>query len=301
MPSKQTVRCREEGCYWTGQRATEAPLNSVLDKPCPNGHEVVVGGPPPTTVETTPAGIEIAFWDSENVETGQPQQRRYLCDGQKLPSVTTLLRILDKPALLDWAARLARDGVDWRDVRDEAGERGTNAHGIVLDILSGRQRRLSSVPEEYRPYGQAAMAWLAHRSPVVVEIERLVASPTHGYAGRMDLLCQFDGEAPLVDFKSVTAWHYKRDKDGAETDQLLPPYPENVLQLDLYAGAAVESGYPSPDYGLVVRLGPDGTFHEAPVELDPDRGLAILAAYRAKAAASQAVSKGRAPQLELAA
>lgn len=293
MPQpKQPVRCLT--CFWTGQRATDAAPNTELDKPCPNGHPVVVGPWPPTSTEMTPSGFVIQFWDSENVESGQPQQRRYLVDGQRLPSVTSLLRILDKPALLDWAARLAKEGVEWRDVRDEAGERGHNAHRLVLDVLTGRQRRLSSLPEEHRAYGQAVMAWVASRNPRPLYTEKLVASVQHGYSGRLDLICDLDGGRPIVDYKTQTKWS---ERDGKR----LPPYEENALQLDLYAGAAIESGYLPPEYGLVVRLGPDGQYDETPFELDPARGLAILAAYRAKAEASAALKAGLKPRLAVAA
>ena len=278
------VRCRTEGCYWTGNRKTTEPDGTVLDKPCPQGHEVVVGGPPPTSVETTPTGVEIAFWDETNVETGQPQQRRYTVDGQRLPSVTTVLGVLNKPALLDWAARLAREGKDWRDVRDEAGDRGTNAHALALDVVLGKRRSLSSLPDEHRPYGQAAMAWVLERRPEVIQAERMIASG-HGYSGRFDLLAGIRGHRILADYKTVSKWHFNGEAK-------LPPYPENALQLDLYANALVECGYETPDYGLVVRLGPDGEFEESYFELDYDRGLKILGAYRARGDAAAALAKG---------
>lgn len=282
--AKQPVRCRT--CFWTGNRETNAPLNSVHPKTCPNGHEVVIGGWPASAIETTPSGLEIMFWDSENVETGQPQQRRYLVNGERLPSVTTILGILDKSdALIPWALRQADEGLDWREVRDEAGERGRQTHTLALDVLLGRQRRLSSLAEEYRPFGQASMKWLSRRRPEVIEAERMVASVEHGYSGRFDLYARLGSACPLVDFKSITEWKFRNGK-------LLPPYPENALQLDLYAGAMVESGYPNPDYGLVVRLGPDGNFYETELELDPQRGLAILGAYRSRAAASKALATG---------
>lgn len=287
------VRCKTAGCYWTGNRKTDLPDGAELPKPCPNGHPVVVGGPPPTSVETTPSGIRIEFWDSENAETGQPQTRRYLVNGERLPSATTILGILDKPALLDWAARLAREGLNWREVRDEAGDRGTNAHALVLDVVTGKRRNLASLPPDHRPYGMAAMSWVLRRGPKVIEAERMVASLKHGFSGRTDLLFEdVDGRLVLADHKTISGWHYRRDKDGVPTETKLPPYDENALQLDLYAQALVESGYPKPDYGLVVRLGPDGQFDETPFLLDPSRGLRILGAYQAKAEAHKALAAG---------
>lgn len=295
MSGKQTVRCLT--CFWTGQRKTDLQPDAIHPKTCPDGHEVRVGAWPPTTVEETPSGFEIAFYDSVNIESGQSQQRRYLVNGDRFPSVTGILRILDKSdALIPWAIGLEREGLDWREVRDEAGERGTSAHSIALDVLTGRQRRLSSIEEAHRPYGQAVMRWVADRRPEPHLTEALVASVEHGYSGRFDFYGDVGGAAVRVDFKSVTDW--KDDRGGNR----YPPYAENVLQLDLYEGAAVESGYPPADYGLIVRLGPDGTYDEAPFELDPDRGLAVLGAYRAKSRADAALRIGLLqPQLAVAA
>lgn len=294
------VRCREPGCNWTGSRKTDAAIDTPLVKPCPNGHTVVVGGPPPTKVETTPSGFRIEFWDSHNIESGAEQRRRYTVNGDRLQSVTTILGVLAKDALLGWVERLTLEGLNWRDVRDEAGERGHESHDLLLRALLSERTSLSDLPDEYRAWGQAAFRWLRARAPKVIQAECMVASVEHGYAGRFDLLAQLGRDRPRIDFKTSTNWAHKRDKNGEPTDEVLPPYPETALQLDLYEGAAVESGYPPADYGLVVRLGPDGRYDETPFELDPERGLRILNAYRARAEANKALVVGL-PEPELAA
>lgn len=259
---------------------------------------------PPTSVESTPSGIEIAFWDSVGAD-GLPQQRRYAVNGDRFVNVTTVLGILDKPALLDWAANLAREGQDWRDVRDEAGDRGKGAHDLILRSMLRKKTSLSDLPDDWRSWGQAAFRWLRARQPKVVEAECMVAAPSHGFAGRMDLLAVIDGTLTLVDFKTVTKWAYRKKRcsecrDGCENCEggyvdgdLYPPYEENLLQLDLYAQAIEESGYTEPERGLVVRLGPDGEYDETFVNLQPERGLGILRAYRCKAAASSELRDAR--------
>lgn len=237
----------------------------------------------PNAVETTPSGIEIAFYDSIGVD-GEPQQRRYLIDGERLPSVTTILGTLSKgDALLHWAVGLTRDGQDWREVRDEAARRGHGQHHLLLQSMLGERTSLSDLSEEYRGWGQAGFRWLRAREPKVIAAEKMIADPAAGYAGRFDLLTTIDGERTLTDFKTVTA--FKRDQKG----NLRPPYDENLLQLDLYAGALEASGYGSAERGLIVRLGPDGDYDETFIDLDVTRGLAVLAAYRAKRIASKAV------------
>lgn len=236
----------------------------------------------PNTVTRTPSGIRIEYFDSIGVD-GEPQQRRYLCDGNRLPSVTTITGILDKSnALIPWAVKLAHQGIDWREARDSAGERGTSTHDLIVRMMAeGRGGRLSELEDEHRPYGQAAARWLLDRSPKLLDAERMVC--TDQYAGRFDLLAEIDGTPTRVDFKTVSQFAYKR-KGGEPTDVKLPPYPENALQIIAYETASRFAGYQSADALLIVRLGPDATYDETQVAYDPDRFSAILAAYEAKRA-----------------
>lgn len=292
--------CRCTSCFWTGSRKHEEPDNTPLPRPCPCCEEatVVAGGPPPTSTETTPSGFEIAFWDKVNIESGQEQQRRYKVNGERFTSVTTITGILDKSDfLIPWAVRLERAGEDWREVKELAGKRGDAAHEVALAVVTGEVRRLSDMEEAHRPYGQAAMLWVSSRRPKVIQAEYMVASVKHAYTGRSDLFALIDDYKVRVDYKSVEEWKY--DKAG----NLYDPYPENALQLDLYEGAAVESGFEAADYGMVVRLGPDGEYVETPFALNPERGLKILGAYRARSEAKKALAADFAPppQLQVAA
>lgn len=233
----------------------------------------------PNVIETTPSGLEVAFYDSIGVD-GEPQQRRYLVDGERLVNVTTATGIYMKEALLGWVEAETREGRDWRETRDLASKRGTSTHDLILRMLMGRAS-LADLDDEDRAFGQAGARWLMDRSPKVLDAERMVASTEHGFAGRFDLLARLDGKATRVDFKTTTRWSYKR-KAGKPTDLKLPPFFEGVLQLSAYELAARESGYAAADTLLIVRLGPDGTYDETAVPYVPDRFLSALAAYDAK-------------------
>lgn len=242
----------------------------------------------PNAVETTPSGIEIAFYDSVGVD-GEPQQRRYLVNGERVLNVTTILNVLAKEALLTWVERLTREGKDWREVRDDAAGRGTDTHHLILRVLTGEKASLADLDADARPWGQAAYRWMVDTDPAVVLTETMVASPEHGYAGRLDLLAKIDGWLTLADFKTVSRWAHKKGKP----DELLPPYDENLLQLDLYSGAIEDSGYPTPERGAIIRLGPDGSYDETFVQLDPERGRRILAAHLAKRDAGKSLREAR--------
>lgn len=246
---------------------------------------------PPTTVEVMPNGTRIEFWDKVDAE-GNEQQRRYMVNGERFANVTTILDVLAKDALLDWAANLAKEGRNWKAVRAEAGERGTVSHHLLLQILTGQGASLGDLAAEHRPYGQAGFKSVRDLKPKVLECERMVASVQHRYAGRLDLFAEIEGIKTLLDFKTVSKWAYEKDPETKEpTDTLWPPYDENLLQLDLYQGGRIECGLEPAERGMIVRLGPDASYDVTPVELDPDRGIDILRAYRSKQAARKALAK----------
>src|SRR5580765_5240592 len=89
---------------------------------------------PPTSTETLPDGTVIEFWDSVDSD-GNPQQRRYMVNEERFANVTTILNVLAKDALLNWVERLTLEGKRWRDVRDEAGQRRTDSHHLLLQLL----------------------------------------------------------------------------------------------------------------------------------------------------------------------
>jgi hypothetical protein len=277
---------------------------------------------PPNTTETTPSGIEIAFWDKTGLD-GKPQQRRYKINGEKFVSVSTVCNVYEKPALMHWNERITATGVtvlaragneiphepaaliavlrehglDWQSVRDAAAERGDQAHDMLVRLIrDGKVPRLSAYPEEIRPWISAGMRWAMHAEPKVLDAERMVASVEHGFAGRFDLYCGLrDGRTARVDFKTVTEWHVVKDSKGQPTGKLLPPYDENLSQVAGYEIGAVESGYPASDVQLVVRLGPDGDYDVCESWARPEHFLGDLAAYRNRADL-RAAKKAAAPQ-----
>jgi hypothetical protein len=250
----------------------------------------------PNQTTVTPSGITIEYYDSIGVD-GAKQQRRYLVDGERLPSVTTITGILDKSqALIPWAVKLTQEGKDWREVRDSAGERGVSAHDLIVRLMTREdapQALSGALPDEHRPYGQAAARWLLRRKPELIEAEQMVVGrissngTLHGFAGRFDLLCRLDGTPTRVDFKT-TSWRYQKlRKDEKWPGRKYPPYPENAIQLSAYELAARHSSYEPSERLLIVRLGDDGTFDETEVGYNPDWFEAVFAAFRARKSAEK--------------
>lgn len=253
----------------------------------------------------TPAGISVEFEDGEkDPTTGKSKRRQYLCDGVKLPSVTSVLRCLDKPGLPYAAERLGVDGAIDLALRGELpssteralerlesegmrahqvwrakADRGTIAHEDLVGLVTGAVTPdIDSYPADARGMIQAVSGWVADARPQISEAEVMVASLTHGFAGRHDLygtLPACGEQRVLLDLKTTA--ELPRRKDGS----VKPPYAEMLLQLAGYEIARRESGYEPSDVQGVLRVDAEGAYDLFLTVVDPRSFLAVLGAYEA--------------------
>lgn len=250
---------------------------------------------PPTATETLPNGSVIEYW-GEIGEDGEPQQRRYLVDGRRLPSVSTVAKYLDADptGLLYWASGLTCEGVaqlaqqsgsinwinsadsikaalreaelTWKHVRDQAAQRGTDVHERIFAALSDRRTLpdLSSLSDDDRGFGQAAIRWWNDRGPRPILAEQMTAGD--GFVGRFDLLAEVDGGLTLIDAKTR----------AKPTDRI-----SDHVQLAGYAEALEASGQPVPARTLILILMPDGEYREVEGQGAANDWYAALSAYQA--------------------
>ena len=142
--------------------------------------------------------------------------------GQTVPSVTTILDVLDKPALTRWAAKSVAEfavankqswiglpddaatdmlkGSPWR-TRDKAAATGTDAHSILESFANGVVPAF--LPPGVPPAVVAGLAefWTTH-TPKVIACEQTVWNSAIGYAGSFDLIAELDGVPTLIDLKT---------------------------------------------------------------------------------------------------
>ena len=156
-----------------------------------------------------------------------------------LPSATTILKCLDKPALTVWHKRNAaiaalttprNDGEDLdtflervlsRDsesISDAAKQLGTEVHDAIEKALTGE-----AYNDALRPYVEPVMLALGEFGKPII-VEKTVVGD--GYAGRVDCVSQNGDGLTVVDFKTT----------GSEK---LPKksYTEHAMQLSSYAAA----------------------------------------------------------------
>ena len=192
-----------------------------------------------------------------------------------VPSVTTALGIIEKPALNYWRAKgtaraiLETDGYlpeEWSEddrirwalqaidaYRDEAAELGSSVH-LLADIegmpLGARESdsKTFEVGEREKPYLEAYRRFLERYSASsIVSSEHAVWS-ANGYAGTYDLIMRIAGELWLIDIKTSKGI-----------------YEETALQLAGYrwADSIILPGdprsYPMPEiqHAGVLHLRPD--------------------------------------------
>ena len=234
--------------------------------------------PHPTLVSSVShEGIAVEFHLDRFTKDGKPRQnptRWYTVNGEVVPSVTQILDVLHKPALVWWGMQigvqgclvLMERGYEFDDdntaedvvklltehkltvnhIRDQAATRGQSVHS-ALEAFA-RERTIPSLiafPEEDRGYVMALARWLLDVKPEFLATEVMVGSAEHGYAGRYDLRVRLRyGREGIVDLKtSKKVWHQSQ-----------------MPQLAAYEEAAVECGGEPTDFQAVLRLDKDGSY-----------------------------------------
>lgn len=206
--------------------------------------------------------------------------------GERFPSVTTILSVIDKPALKFWAAKkVAEYAVDnvnnWQSL-DQAGavdllkgapfryseqrmDLGTAVHEACEAYMTGEPPPVW--PPDVSPYMVHFMKFLTDWKPSFESSEASVYSRDNGYAGTLDLLLWLGKELALIDIKT-----------GKQA------YPEAGLQLNAYANAdfigldeGLELEMPKVDKLFVLLLRPR-KYELIPVQYDDEMFEAFLAA-----------------------
>ena len=112
---------------------------------------------------------------------GRDPKRDYVHEGRRLPSVTEVLKLggIDEYA-----------GVD-QEILRVAAMHGHRVHWITEQLDYGNIISLQQVPLYYRGYAQAYCRFLVRERFEVLLTERVVVSPKHRFAGRLDRAGRF--------------------------------------------------------------------------------------------------------------
>ena len=187
-----------------------------------------------------------------------PKRRGYYYfdtpDGEKqYPSITSILKVLDKPGLMYWAVKevsnIALDdpslsveevGSKFRSILTDAGTRGKGVHNFFHRILLGED--VIDYLEQYKDYIEPIKQFKKDYTIEPLWNEKIVKSDLYKIAGTTDEGTIINGRRALLDLK---------------TSKYV--YPENGLQLGFYQQALKEEGEIFEDI-YVLHVPGDGTY-----------------------------------------
>ncbi len=152
-------------------------------------------------------------------------------EGIRLPGVTTLVGLRDKPALPPAANKLGLEGIDsvahWKDLATI----GKAAHAMIMaDLKNEKFDPKDYTPRQIDRAENGYIKWLdwakGHKlEPVLVEVP--LVSEKHQWGGTMDFYGKVDGRLELGDYKTGSGI-----------------WPEYWYQVAGYSTILEEHGYP---------------------------------------------------------
>lgn len=199
---------------------------------------------------------------------------RYTLDGQWVPGVTTILGVLDKPAIPKWAATqvaeyvannadavetlrgmgeramvAALKDIPWKK-RDDAGARGISLHDILEQLAKDEE---VEVPDEYVTVIEHALQFFDDWRIEPILTEFAVASREHRWAGTGDMIARY--RRPDWGTEGIGYFDWKSGK---------AMYPEFAWQFAAYGHGEFygldgdEHPLPVCDAAFGVHIRPDG-------------------------------------------
>lgn len=184
--------------------------------------------------------------------------------GLPVAGVTSILSVLNKPALVQWAANCASKYIQegyisraeageplettgflslcqeaktaHRRVSKEATDIGSTVHAFAESVLVDSRAKMPTDPKAAAG-ANAFLTWFRSHKIEPIHVERMVLSRTWYYAGTVDFYGRIDGEMCVLDFKTSSGL-----------------YLEMLLQLAAYAVAITEETKEPIRTGWIVRL-----------------------------------------------
>lgn len=146
------------------------------------------------------------------------------------PGVTTVLNVISKPFLINWAAKmtalkikqyltlhavdrkltkeeiekLVEDGRNQHEIiRDQAGDLGSRAHFYINQIVTNTLTSIDDIDEDVKPAVDAYLKWQLENRLKLTIGDTKIASLLHQFGGSLDA-CAYDenGKIVIVDFKT---------------------------------------------------------------------------------------------------
>lgn len=192
-------------------------------------------------------GKELAFDEKKHC---------YTWGGEKVPSVTTILQVINKPVLVPWAVKMTGDywldcmksgRTDYDEVykeskashrqkTDAAANIGTNVHNYAEAFFRGQPLPELKTDEAKRG-ADAFHKWVDANHIEILAVERRIYSKEYHYSGTTDFVAKIGGVLGIGDYKTSSGI-----------------YPEMRLQTAAYQHALQEEKGMKFDVRWIVRF-----------------------------------------------
>ena len=157
---------------------------------------------------------------------------------EEVPSVTTVLKVLNKPALVQWANRMGFAHKDINILLEESAIIGTFVHEVINSIL--RKSLYVYIKTDDRPplkyiYGHldAFFSWYKNNTIEPILLEKSLSCDEFG--GTLDFYGKVNGKYTIIDFKTSKQIRFSM-----------------FLQLALYCILLELHGYKVEQVGIVL-------------------------------------------------
>jgi len=129
-------------------------------------------------------------------------------EGNKYPSITTVLSVRNKQGLMEWRKRVGDEVAN--HISRTAAARGTKVHHMCEDYLNNME---SEWPEKFKEHKKNFLPWclfkqlrneaLCHINDIYAQ-EAGLYSDKYKVAGRVDCIAKYKGTLSIIDFKTST-------------------------------------------------------------------------------------------------
>jgi hypothetical protein len=154
--------------------------------------------------------------------------------GNRIPGVTTITGVLNKPALVKWANNLGLQGIDSSAYVDELADVGTLAHKMIEADMQGVQCDTSDYSQTQIDMAENALIsyfeWKKDKAihPIMVEHQMVSGN---GFGGTIDVYAKINGKLTLLDIKTskgifpemftqVAAYQMLLEENGHQVDDV---------------------------------------------------------------------------------
>lgn len=126
--------------------------------------------------------------------------------GRIVPGVTTIVGILNKPALVPWANKMGLKGIDVKRYVDDKADIGTLAHAKIIGELTGEKVDTTDYSQQQIDQADNACLsfyeWQKKHNLIIYEAEKALVSEKYGFGGQFDIYGEIDKSFELLDLKS---------------------------------------------------------------------------------------------------